>query len=151
MNTEDGHLLAFGLDRYVYGVHRVAELARLVGAAGGALVAAHPYRRQLPFERNDNDPDGASAWSDALERAAANPAYRHVAAMETHNGRGDERENRFSQALCRRLGLPAVAASDAHHPRDIGRCATEFERQITGLEDLIAELRAGRFRPAILR
>ena len=151
VNTEDGHLLAFGLDRYVYGLHRVAELARLVEDAGGALVAAHPYRRQLPFERNDGpSTSSGQAWRDALERAVANPAYRHVAAVEAHNGRADERENRFSHELCRRLGLPALAASDAHHPRDVGRCATEFERQIAGLEDLIAELRAGRFRPAIL-
>ncbi len=145
VNTEDGHILAFGLDRYVYGLHRVAALARAVAAAGGALVAAHPYRRQLPFEPHDGP-----SWSDALERAVANPAYRHVAAVEAHNGRGDDRENRFSQELCARLRLPAVAASDAHHPLDVGRCATEFERRIARLQDLIAELRAGRFRPALL-
>ncbi len=152
VNTEDGHILAFGLDRYVYGLHRVAALAQTVEAAAGALVAAHPYRRQLPFETNDgaHSTGSGQAWADALERAAANPAYRHVAAVEAPNGRGDDRENRFSQELCARLGLPAVAASDAHHPRDVGRCATEFERRIAGLEDLIADLRAGRFRPALL-
>jgi hypothetical protein len=64
VNTEDGHFLAFGIDRYVYGMHRVDELARLVEEAGGALIAAHPYRRQLPFHlRHDGD------WSGALERA----------------------------------------------------------------------------------
>src|SRR3990172_2264617 len=42
VNTEDGHLLAFGVDRYVYGMHRSAELARLGGEGGGTLVAAHP-------------------------------------------------------------------------------------------------------------
>ncbi len=144
VNTEDGHFLAFGLERYVYGLHRVAELARAVQAAGGAFVAAHPYRRQLPFGASDGD------WAIALERAAANPAYRHIAAVEARNGRGDDRENRFSQELCARLRLPAVAASDAHHPLDVGRCATEFERRIARLEHLIAELRAGRFRPALL-
>jgi predicted metal-dependent phosphoesterase TrpH len=154
VNTEDGHFLAFGLDRYVYGMHRTAELARLVDDAGGALVAAHPYRRQLP-------PDGgtlrasasgpgreASAWSEALDRAAANPAYRYVCALETLNGRGSERENQFSQQLCRRLGLPAVAASDAHQTADLGRCATEFQRDIADVPDLVRELRAGRFRPS---
>ena len=142
VNTEDGHILAFGVDRYVYGMHRIEELARLVEEAGGTLVAAHPYRRQLPFHlRHDGD------WSEALERAAANPAYRHVCAIETLNGRGSERENAFARELCDRLGLPAVAASDAHQRDHVGRCATRFERDVTDVTGLIRELRAGRFRP----
>jgi len=145
VNTEDGHFLAFGIDRYVYGMHRVAELGRLVDEAGGALVAAHPYRRQLPFHlRHDGD------WSEALERALANLAYRHVCAMEALNGRGSERENAFATELCERLGLPAVAASDAHQRDDVGRCATHFERAVTDVTDLIRELRAGRFQPVPL-
>jgi len=145
INTEDGHLLVFGLQRYVYGMHRVAELARLVDEAGGVMIAAHPYRRQLPFElRHDGD------WSGALERALANPAYGHVCAMETANGRGSERENAFAAELAARLRLPAVAASDAHAYSDVGRCASEFSQPIASVEDLIAELRAGRFAPALL-
>ena len=174
VNTEDGHFLAYGLNRYVYGMHRTVELARLVDAAGGALVAAHPHRRQLPPYggplrvlrgspsasgpwrlRNDGGPDGPTgeespAWGEALEGAAANPAYGYVCAMETINGRGSQRENAFSVALCERLGLPAVAASDAHLRSDVGRCATEFETRIDGVEGLIAELRAGRCRPRLL-
>ncbi len=145
VNTDDGHFLAFGLDRYVYGMHRTAELARLVDEAGGALVAAHPYRRQLPFQlRDDGD------WSEALERAAANPAYRYVCAVETLNGRGGDRENAFSQELCVRLGLLAVAASDAHAPEDVGRCATEFQHAVTDVAGLVRELKAGRFQPVAL-
>ncbi len=153
VNTEDGHFLAFGVDRYVYGMHRIAELARLVEDAGGALVAAHPYRRQLPFHLRQDGPSTGSgqAWSQALERALANPAYRHVHAMETLNGRGSERENTFARELCDRLGLPAVAASDAHQREDIGPCATRFERDVTGVPGLVRELRAGRFQPVSLR
>lgn len=145
VNTEDGHILAYGMDRYVYGMHRVAELARHVDEAGGVLVAAHPHRRQLPFEfRREGD------WTEALERAAANTAYRRVCAVETLNGRSTERENAFSHELCRRLGLPAVAGSDAHLAEEVGRVATEFAKRIDSLDDLIAELRAGRFRPVAL-
>ncbi len=146
VNTEDGHVLVFGLEKYVYGMHRMHELAALVNAAGGLMIAAHPYRRQLPFElRHEGD------WADALDRAAANPAYPLVAAMESYNGRGTTRENAFARGLAERLGLPPAAGSDAHTSADVGRCATEFEREISGLEDLIAELKAGRFRPAVLR
>jgi predicted metal-dependent phosphoesterase TrpH len=146
VNTEDGHIVVFGLDRFVYGMHRLHELARMAEAAGAVMIAAHPYRRQLPFElRHEGD------WTDALERAVANPACSHVTAIESQNGRGSERENAFSTEVAVRLSLPTVAASDAHERKDIGRCATEFERKVTGLEDLIAELKAGRFRALILR
>ncbi len=142
VNTENGHVLVFGLERFVYGMHRMVELARLVDEASGVMIAAHPYRRQLPFElRHQGD------WSDALERAAANPAYNIVNAVEAHNGRGTDRENQFSRELCARLQLPALAASDSHEKKDVGRCATQFERRVTTLGDLIAELKAGRFRP----
>lgn len=146
VNTEDGHVLVFGLEKYVYGMHRMFELAALVEQAGGVMIAAHPYRRQLPFElRHEGD------WSAALQRASANHAYPLVAAMESHNGRGTARENAFARELAERLGLPQAAGSDAHTSADVGRCATEFERELSGLDDLIDELQAGRFRPAILR
>lgn len=146
VNTEDGHILVFGLTKYVYGMHRMRELGALVDEAGGAMVAAHPYRRQLPFElRHEGD------WSDALERAALNPAYPLVHGLESFNGRGSPRENAFARELAERLRLPQAAGSDAHAAADVGRCATEFEREISGLDDLIQELRAGRFRPALIR
>lgn len=146
INTEDGHFVVFGLQKYVYGMHRTHELAALVEAAGGAIISAHPYRRQLPFELRET-----GDWTGALDRAAANPAYAHVCAMESHNGRGTARENAFAAALVARLGLPAVAASDCHERRDVGTCATEFRHPISGLGELIAALRSRDFAPALLR
>jgi predicted metal-dependent phosphoesterase TrpH len=146
VNTEFGHILVFGLDRFVYGMHRLHELSRMARAAGAAMVLAHPYRRQLPFElRHEGD------WTDAMARAMANEAHDHVDAIETYNGRGSPRENEFASEICRRAGLPATAGSDAHQGSDVGVCATEFDREINGLVDLIAELKAGRCRPVVLR
>jgi predicted metal-dependent phosphoesterase TrpH len=145
LNTEDGHFVVFGLREWVYGMHRTSELAALVQEQGGVIIAAHPYRRQLPFELlKDGD------WTEAMARAAANPAYAHVTAMESHNGRGSARENAFAQELAERLALPRVAASDSHEPKDIGVCATDFSRAVTTVEDLIAELKAGRFEPVVM-
>jgi len=146
VNTEDGHIVVFGLDRFVYGMHRVHELARLAQTAGAVMIAAHPYRRQLPFElRHEGD------WTQALERAVANPALAHVTAIETQNGRGTDRENAFSTEVAARLNLPNTGSSDAHERKDIGRAATQLDRKITNLEGLITELRAGRVKPAVLR
>jgi hypothetical protein len=127
-------------------MHRMHELAQLVEESGAVMIAAHPYRRQLPFElRHEGD------WSDALVRAAANPSYERMNAIETHNGRGSERENQFSRELRDRLTLPALAGSDSHAFKDVGRCATQFNRPITGLGDLIVGLKAKRFAPIVLQ
>jgi hypothetical protein len=110
------------------------------------MISAHPYRRQLPFElEKEGD------WDEALERAAANPAYPLVHAIETLNGRGSERQNAFSLDVCERHALPQTAGSDAHSVHDVGACATEFDVPITGLADVIAALKSGRFRPVALR
>ncbi len=140
VNTEDGHLLVYGLDRYVYGMHRSLELARLVREAGGAMVAAHPYRRQMPWYI-----DSEREYQEALERASRNAAYAHCVALEKINGRGTRKENDFSARLCEYMKMPGTAGTDAHARVDIGRCATYFERPISDIYELIEELKAGRF------
>jgi hypothetical protein len=122
-------------------MHRSHELAHHIGEANGAMVAAHPYRRQMPWYI-DNERD----YEEALVRASRNPAYRYCAGLETVNGRGTDQENAFSQRLCELMAMPGTAGSDAHARTDIGRCATQFEKRIETVEDLIEELRAGRFR-----
>jgi predicted metal-dependent phosphoesterase TrpH len=146
INTEDGHLLCYGLDAYVFGMHRSHELAVHLRRARGVMIAAHPYRRQIP-------PAGCEdlVALKALIKATHNPAYKYCVAMETNNGRGTEAENEFSRRVATRYGLPATGASDAHTTIDIGSCATEFSRRIEGLDDLIEALRDGSFRPVALR
>ncbi len=141
INTEQGHILCFGLDRYIYGMHRWPELARHVERAGGAMVAAHPYRRQMPWR-----PEREADYSEALAGASCNPAYAGCVALERVNGRGSGEENAFAARICDRLAMAGTASSDAHEVADIGRCATEFLAAIESLEDLIRELKAGRFR-----
>jgi len=145
ITTETGHILCFGLETYSYGMHRWDELATHVATAGGAMVAAHPYRRQVPW--NKQTPE---AYAQALERAVLHPLYPVCHALEGLNGRGREAENGFSGALAARLSLPATGGSDAHQPEDVGSYATAFDRRITSLADLIAELQAGRYRAVVV-
>ncbi len=145
INTDDGHILAYGLEKYVYGMHRSHELAHHIEQASGVMIAAHPYRRQIPwYIESERD------YQEALERASRNPAYRYCAALEANNGRGNEKENEFSQRLCELMEMRGTAGSDAHARPDIGRCATYFERDVHDIEELIEELKAGRFRPVDL-
>jgi predicted metal-dependent phosphoesterase TrpH len=146
ISTDDGHMLVFGIDKYVFGMHRSDTLARYVEEAGGAMVAAHPYRRQMPwYVRNEED------YEQALLRASRNPAYQFCDAFEEINGRGSDKENAFSKRLSDMMGMPGTGGTDSHAIQDIGRCATHFERDVANERDLIEELKAGRFYAVDLR
>lgn len=146
ISTDDGHMLVFGIDKYVFGMHRSDVLARYVESMGGAMIAAHPYRRQMPwYIRNEQE------YEQSLVRASKNPAYQYVQGMEEINGRGSDKENAFSKRLCDMMGMPGSGGTDSHAIQDIGKCATYFERPITSMEDLIREVQAGRFYAVDLR
>jgi len=146
ISTDDGHILAWGIDRYVFGMHRSRELASYTERASGALVAAHPYRRQMPwFSRSEEE------TTMALEKAMRNPAYQYVKALETLNGRGSDKENEFSRRLQEMMGMPGTAGTDSHAISDIGKVATHFEREIHDERELIEELKAGRYYPVDMR
>lgn len=146
VTTEDGHLLVYGLRKYIFGMHRSSFVKRLVDEAGGAIVVAHPYRRTFRPDESET-PEG---YDRMLDRACRNDAFSLSDAVEVLNGRGSERENEFSHRIADRLGMQGTGASDAHRLGDLGTFATEFERPVRTLEDFISELRAGRFRSVVL-
>ena len=45
-----------------------------------------------------------------------------------------------------RIGLPGTAGSDAHRVDEVGKWVTDFERRVESDQELVEELRAGRFR-----
>lgn len=141
VSTEEGHILVFGVKRYVFGMHRAEFLRRVVKEAGGFMVMAHPYKRTL----TEDDLSAANGLAAAVERASANPVLRLVDAVETQNGRGNAAQNDFSGKLGHRLRLKGSGGSDAHALKDIGCCGTRFQKRINNLQEFIAELKAGRF------
>jgi hypothetical protein len=146
ISTDDGHILAFGIDKYVFGMHRSRELASYVERSGGTLVAAHPYRRQMPwFSRSEEENQAA------LEKASRNPAYQYCVALEEQNGRGSDKENEFSRRLCDMMHLPGTGGTDSHAISDVGKCATYFEDDIRDERELIAALQGGKYYAVDLR
>jgi len=141
-NTDDGHFLVFGIEKFSFGMYHTEYLRRVVDKAGGVMILAHPYRRNL---HSDDD------ISDAVEQFYQKPFLRLVDTIEVLNGRASERQNKFSQELCRRLNLKGVGGSDTHSLSDIPSCATLFERKVSNVGELITELKAGRFRAVDLR
>ena len=147
INTDTGHVLVFGLDHYVFGLHKPAFLRAAVRRKGAAVVAAHPYRRRF-LEGPGQQPD---ARAEMLARAGSDKLFQICDAIEAVNGRGSDLENSFSQDLGELLRANMTGGSDAHRPEQLGTAATRFQCPINGLEDLIRELRAGRVQAVDLR
>ena len=147
INTEAGHVLVFGLSRYEFGMHKPEFLRASVDQVDGVMIAAHPYRRRFleePAER-------PGVREEMLERASGDGFFRMCRGIEALNGRGLAIQNQFSLELGGRLSTNMTAGSDAHKVEQIGTVATEFQRPVSCLEDLIRELREGRYQPVDLR
>jgi predicted metal-dependent phosphoesterase TrpH len=142
MNTEDGHLLVFGLQKYVFGMHRTGFLKNELEKVGGVMVLAHPYRRNMYY---------GEEVEDSVKRYSKRSFFDLIDIIETCNGRANEKQTRFSQLLGQTLNLKGTGGSDAHRLTDMPSCATYFERDISNVQELITELKAGRFRAVDLR
>ena len=147
INTDTGHVLVFGLEEYLFGLHKPDYLRQVAAREGAVIIAAHPYRRRFLAEPG-RVPE---ARAQMLERAGADGFFRICDAIESVNGRGTDIENRFSWDLAKLLGTKMTGGSDAHRPEQLGTAATRFQRPIGCLDDLIRELRAGRFHAVDLR
>mgnify|MGYP003322637683 FL=1 len=128
-------------------MHRAEFLQTRVKQAQGAMIAAHPYRRRFleePAER-------PSARNDMLTRASQDGFFQMCQGIEALNGRGLTIQNEFSLELGGILSANMTAGSDAHKVEQIGTVATQFQRPVYSLKDLIRELRSGRYKPIDLR
>lgn len=146
VSTELGHILVLGLDRYVTGIHHSEELRRVVKEAGGYMIVAHPFRHY--FYRVYWVRQGWEPFNLTPEEAAKLPVFQLVDAVEVLNGGNNAQENNFALQVANILGKPGVAGSDAHSDQGVGLYTTVFERTLETDEDLLRELKAGRFYPA---
>ena len=147
VNTDAGHVLVFGLDSYLFGMHKPDFLRRLVDEAGGVMIAAHPYRRRYRRERAHLEAEYASM----VEQACADPLFGLCDAVEGLNGRATEGQTTFVGDLAGRLNMGMTGASDSHRTKHIGTAATRFDIQVEGVEDLIRGIRGGLYEAVCLR
>lgn len=126
VTTEVGHVLAFGLQRYLPEMVRIERLKAIADDENAILVLAHPSRRY-----------GAMPEAD--------PA-RWFHTFEVENGTEGRLQNETAARLARTLALPGTGGSDAHAVREVGRAATLFDRPIRTEREFLEELRAGRYR-----
>jgi predicted metal-dependent phosphoesterase TrpH len=140
-DTDLGHLLIFGVTRELRRrfdlearMHRAQLMIETVHGEGGIAIPAHPFR----------DSGYGTRLDDLLARLG--PA---LSVVEAINGQNTHEQNVAAFTACEKLGLTAVGGSDAHFASTkwFMTCATEFERDVATVEELCAELRAGRARP----
>jgi hypothetical protein len=146
VTTDMGHIGVFGLDRYVGGIYRLAELRKVVVAEGGVMIANHPFRYRLDKRFSFINPDREPIDPRHPERAAKLKLFEYVDAIEVLNGACSEEENLFALKVARHLGLAEIAGSDSHSKGSVGCVTTMFDEPVRDERDLIALIKARRCR-----
>jgi predicted metal-dependent phosphoesterase TrpH len=128
VSAYEGHFLVYGAtDPFAVpkGI-RVAALCREVHAQGGAVVAAHPFRWNQPFEeilrREEPELDGLELMTSNMD----SECRRRAAGVQA------------------RLSLAGLGSSDAHHEDTLGFCHTDFPDGTRTMTDLVSAIRGRR-------
>lgn len=127
-SAAEGHCLIFGVDTDKLKIKSapVADLIRLVSRAGGVVIPSHPYRP-------------GTSLGDLVRSAIG------IAGLEGCNGANMHAYNLKAIETAAALKLPYTGGSDAHAPREVGSCYTEFSDTVTE-ENFVELLKAGNYR-----
>jgi len=142
VETDYGHVLVYGVndamtERFDFGNVRLSaqELIPAVAEMGGIAVPCHPGRPTIGL----------------CEHYATKPPIDGVTVVEALNGGSRRGENERVQEVIERYGYHAVGGSDSHLVSFIGICATEFDRDIHDIDELVHALGQGGYRPVDFR
>ena len=142
VETEYGHVLIYGvnddiLKRYDFKNVRLPaqELITEVARMGGIAMPCHPGRPTIGL----------------IEHYQSKPPLEGVTGVEALNGGSKKGENERVAELIEQYGYHAFGGSDSHLVSFVGLCATEFDRDISTIEDLVDALRVGGYRPVDFR
>lgn len=150
VETDLGHMLAFGLDRYQSGFNQAAELRRAATAAGGFVVTAHPFRGVLSgglHRRALLYQSVPGPLPEQPEDALEHPVFKLADAVEVANGGTIDRENEFALQVAGLLDLPVTGGSDAHSIHGLGKFVTEFHDEVKSEAEFLRALHSGQFHP----
>ena len=130
LTTDQGHILAFGLDdpRAFSAIAR--EVHEAAKACGALLFLAHPARDGL-----------LKVTHDTVE---------FFMSVEAMNGSDSRLQNMAASGLAHGFRLPGIGGSDAHTAAEVGRAATRFPARIATQADLLGALRAGQYEAVAL-
>jgi predicted metal-dependent phosphoesterase TrpH len=132
ISTREGHFLVYGLpalDEVPPGI-ALAELLKVVRRNRAAIVAAHPFRWDQPFDTFVAEHGPAF---DALEMVSNNITK--------------ETRSKTEAVLHANPSMGATGSSDAHELHVVGCYFTEFADPIVKISDFVTALRNRRGRP----
>ena len=132
-NRSEGEFLVFGLCRSLTQACSAVRLVETVHREGGIIIAAHPYK--------------LSRGGKSHYYGAGDLVYKlELDGIELcHPDHGEMAMKKVRKAMDE-LNIPGTGGSDAHKILNIGSHVTLFENRITGEDDFIREIRAGRIR-----
>jgi predicted metal-dependent phosphoesterase TrpH len=142
VETDYGHVLVYGVNdditrRFDFTDIRLSaqDLIPAIAGMGGIAVPCHPGRPTIGL----------------CEHYESKPALEGVTVVEALNGGSRRGENERVHELMRQHGYRGLGGSDSHLVSLIGVCATEFDRDIGDVEDLVAALQENGYRPVDFR
>jgi len=136
VETDYGHVLLFGVNEDLVASFDFARVdlpietvLRSSERCGAVAVPCHPGRARVGM----------------FAHVAKRGPVEGVRIVEVENGgsRGDE--DARAREFAATFGYAGIGGSDSHIVSHIGRCATQFPREICDEEDLAAALRDGGF------
>jgi predicted metal-dependent phosphoesterase TrpH len=126
--TPKGDFLVFGALENIPQHMGANSLLQWAQKEDAIVIPAHPFRKSRPVHM---------------------PILKSFDIIECLNGRNHDFENEACLKWMREHGngKREIGGSDAHTLNEIGRIVTVFEKNIYGVEDLIRELRHGKYTP----
>lgn len=146
-STDMGHIGVFGLPPDLRGIRYVSDLRRACDDYGAVMILCHPFR-YFPGPSSLLFGHRRDAGQLPVSELVEHPIFSMADAVEVLNGGCIERENVLAREAASVLRIPMTGGSDAHMPMEVGRYATVFERDFETEEEMLEELRAGRFQAA---
>lgn len=131
VSAREGHFLVYGLPnlRDVGPGVPLSELLTVVDRHNAAIVAAHPFRWDQPFD----------------EIIAQVGPVLHGVEYVSNNITKETRAQ--TDKLLKTTPMPATGSSDAHDTPELGCYYSEFDAPIESIADFVAALRRGAVRP----
>ncbi|NLC06808.1 MAG: PHP domain-containing protein [Syntrophomonadaceae bacterium] len=131
-STSCGHLILYGVQddswnkQGLTGQLDPQRLIDYVNDQGGAVIAAHPFRK---------GEEHSGGWRMAK--------LRGLAAIDVWNLRCTDEENRQAVELAKEMGLPMVGGSDAHAAVEVGLAYSIVNVKVNSIQDLVIALKKG--------
>ena len=123
VSSKKGHILAYGIDRFIPRDMGVVETIDAIHEAGGIAIAAHPYR-----------------YHSGLGEENIVPEFDGVEAL---NGRSKKKDNARSRKLSEEFGPITTVGSDAHTPDRIGDSWIVVPDSCRTWEDVVEAIKGG--------